>query len=137
MLFHHQYVVVKSFFEDSPLEFEFTKKQNFPQFKFLVTYEVFKILNLDTLKDRNTKVHHNVIIQLLGLHFNENTKEKPQVQTTNENNIKRISMYHQKKTNRVLETKTLPCGTILQKWHPTTQPWGIFELPSKPFKIGD
>jgi hypothetical protein len=56
---------------------------------------------------------------------------------TNENNIKKISMYHQKKTSRVFETKTLPCGTNFQKWHPTTQPWGIFELPLEPLKIGD
>ncbi len=38
-------------------------------------------------------------------------------------------MYHQKITNRVPKTKTLPCGAIFQKWHPIIQPWGISKLP--------
>ncbi len=34
-----------------------------------MTYEAFKILNLDTLEDRHTKVCDCAIIKFIGLHF--------------------------------------------------------------------
>jgi hypothetical protein len=49
-------------FQDSTLELEFMTKQRFPYFKLLVTYEVFKTLNLDTFKDKHTKVCDYVIM---------------------------------------------------------------------------
>jgi FtsP/CotA-like multicopper oxidase with cupredoxin domain len=32
-------------------------------------------------------------------------------------------------TNKLPETKMLPCETSFQKWHPITQPWEISKLP--------
>jgi hypothetical protein len=52
------------------------EKKKFPKFKLLVTNEILKTLNLDTFKDRNTKVHHNVIIKFLCFYFQLQWKHK-------------------------------------------------------------
>jgi hypothetical protein len=49
-----------------------------------MTYEVFKTLNLDTLEDRNTKVHHNVIVELFGLYFELQWKHKRKAMSSND-----------------------------------------------------
>jgi hypothetical protein len=51
-----------------------------------VTYEVLKILNLDTLKDKHTKVNDYAIKSFLPStsNYNENTNVKPLAQMPNE-----------------------------------------------------